>query len=637
MNKVEIASQRNERVLGLHQADSGSVTVMARFQLHQRKYERLFHFSAGELEIDAVSWAWLYPALQALAHESQLRRVNAQDLVRLRSRLKMATSLPEWHSLIASSPESVGALDVAKFFHAFDHALEINGVAEASAASDSINFRRFILRYLKDCGVIGIREQVSNFYSPQHSSKSSGRKLISDLPWPGRPPLSAIPHGSYAELKSSVQNRLKEDLDLIVAACCDVLNRYEAALDVVNNFANAELSGSRKDYIIELLKSASLQYIWSESELQEYLCLRAQESRNQSTTRSAYLNPKKNSPPNCLGFLRGRLFGMNNGTTVDSLLKLDVAPPGLVLLACALILQRATHWNFISVLELESDQLDIGKFPHRIQSLKPKTADETPIVWIERTDVNVIRAFRILCERRDRLIEQGSIAAEDRRVWFSSKSVLANSPNPLVSFSNVLSDFVKIYKLPKFSLEQMRVQCLATVAAGVGGLNEVVWSAGHSSHKTSLHYIDKLLIQRLLDASNLEFEWRLEATVKYMMDGTAPSRSLIAYPIGDGTSCSSPENPPNIEWLASSSCTAINCDAGGGCKNRRIYINELRVEEVVRLRSFYLNNWRRLFAENPIRFERLQIDQMMFNYALYGVLKRGPYRHLVSKYESASN
>lgn len=636
MNKVEISLKDDEKVLGLHQVGLSTVTVMTRYQLHQRQYVRPIHFSAKELDIDAASWTWLYPALDALAMESVVRRVNSQEVAKVRRHLKLATSSPEWRSLIASPPEQCDAISIAKFFRSFDQVLESNGFTEASSSDVSRQLRKFLLKYFRTCGIADIRDQVSRLYTPLHSAKTSGRKLISDMPWPGRPPIDATPHGTFAELKSSIQTRLIGDLDLIIAACCDVLDRYEAAILAIEQFADRELSDARKEDIINKLINTPWRERWCEADIVDYISLFARERKMQTTLQPLPSYRNNYLPPTSLNFFRSRLCGLSNGTSLGALLSLDVAAPGLVLLACALIIQRATHWNFISVLELESDQITINEFPHRIQSVKPRTEDETPVVWIERADVNVIRAFRILRERRMRLISKLCISSDDKRVWFSSVSILNNSPSPLVSYPNVLSEFVRIYKFPNFSLEQMRVQCLATVSTGSGGINEVIWSAGHSNPSTSLHYIDKLLIQRIFDASNLEFEWRLEATVKYLMDGSLSKKELLAYPIGDGTSCSSPENPPNIEWLDAKTCAALNCDVGNGCSNRKIYINELRVEEVVRIRMFYFQNWRRLLADNPIRFERLQINQMMFNLALYGVLKRGPYRHLVAKYESIS-
>lgn len=636
MNKEDISIENGEQVPSLHQVDRSIVTILTRMPLHQREYERSIHFSAEVLEIDAASWDWLYPAFEALAMESQIRRIEDQRLRKIRRCLKLATSISEWHNLIALPAEQCDAISLAKYFRSFDYALESEKITETAAADISRHLRKFILRYFEYCGNIDIRDKMSRLYSPLHSSKTPGRQLISDMPWPGRPPISATPHGTYAELRSSIQARLTGDLDSIISACCDVLDRYEAAISEINRFADRKLSNAQKEHIVRKSKISSRDETWSEAEIIDYISICARERKMQSTLQDLNEVNAGYFPPASQNYLRSRLFGMSNGTSLGALLSLDIAPPGLVLLACALIIQRATHWNFISVLELNADQLAIRSFPHRIQSVKPKTEDETPAVWVEKTDVNVIRAFRVLCERRTRMVNKRCISNEDKRLWFSSASILAKKPGPLVSFSNVLMVFVKIYKFPKFSLEQMRVQCLATVAAGVGGVNEVIWSAGHSNPSTSLHYIDKTLIRRMLDASNLEFEWRLEGTVKYMMDGEAPQKQLIAYPIGDGTSCSSPENPPNIEWLNSEKCAALNCSAEGGCPNRRIYMNEMRVEEVVRIKKFYLNNWRRLLAENPVRFERVQIDQMMFNYALHGVLKRGPYRHLVAKYESLS-
>ena len=55
----------------------------------------------------------------------------------------------------------------------------------------------------------------------------------------------------------------------------------------------------------------------------------------------------------------------------------------------------------------------------------------------------------------------------------------------------------------------------------------------------------------------------------------------------------------------------------------------------MRTKRYYLSNWQRLANENPIRFESVHMPQMLFSLALYGVLKRGPYRHRVAAHDSS--
>jgi len=617
--------------------DPRGIAIRTRYVLHQRVYEREILFTPSE--VGEKSWKWLYPALREWASQARIKAVGTSNAKEVLLGLRFGSTVPGWDALISSQPGDCRLDTVIRFLSSFDNALREGALgSERSLTKISQSTRSFLLRFMESEGASDIRRRVQRLYKSPHNKKYVGRQLISDMPWPGRPPLSALPHKTYAELAQAIRIRLKEDLDLIIAACSDVLERYEKALEALDSLANIEFSEERRYEIQNKYRFGVGIYPrlqqWDEQELWDYLCILASDARAQPLPVRQKENKRGGQPPGINDLIKSRLHQTSNGAGVRQLLRLAIAPPTVVLLACSLIIQRATHWNYMSVLELEADQLEIKQFPHKIQSVKPRTEDETPIVWIERVDSVVIRALRILTERKNRLVGAGIVERADKRIWLSSSTVLKGKPAPVVGWGGELRRFTKRYNLPPFSLEQMRVQCLATVSAGVGGVNEVIWIAGHSDSRTSLHYIDKVLMQRLHDASNLEFERRLEATVVYMMDGKVPDRELLAYPIGDGASCTAPEIPPNEEWLSAGLCKAEKCHVGSGCPNRAIVIDDAKIEEVVRLKEFYRLNWKRLAAENAVRFERIQLPQMLFNYALYGVLKRGPYRHLVKNHES---
>jgi len=59
-----------------------------------------------------------------------------------------------------------------------------------------------------------------------------------------------------------------------------------------------------------------------------------------------------------------------------------------------------------------------------------------------------------------------------------------------------------------------------------------------------------------------------------------------------------------------------------------------RIEEVARTKTYYEQNWNRLANENEVAFEQVHLPRMEFVFGLYGIIKRGPYRHLLNQYES---
>lgn len=80
-------------------------------------------------------------------------------------------------------------------------------------------------------------------------------------------------------------------------------------------------------------------------------------------------------------------------------------------------------------------------------------------------------------------------------------------------------------------------------------------------------------------------------------------------------------------------CAGEMCHQGEGCPHRRVVIDRARLEEVIRTKNYYVSNWKRLADENSVRFERVHVPQMLFSLALYGLVRKGPYRHLVGRIE----
>ena len=154
------------------------------------------------------------------------------------------------------------------------------------------------------------------------------------------------------------------------------------------------------------------------------------------------------------------------------------------------------------------------------------------------------------------------------------------------------------------------------------------------------HYQDQLVMQRLNSSVNLEFQARIASSVAYRFDSSGWSdaefdRMDLLYPIGDGTSCANPSKPPSDDQLDGETCSAKLCHQGGGCPQRRIVINEARIEEVLRTARFYNGHWKRLLDENEDAFHEHHMPSLALNFSLVRVLERGPYRHVVKRVDRA--
>ena len=213
------------------------------------------------------------------------------------------------------------------------------------------------------------------------------------------------------------------------------------------------------------------------------------------------------------------------------------------------------------------------------------------------------------------------------RLWLNAIYARAGRAEPMIGWGSELAKFRADFDLPNFSLEQMRVQTLALEAVQRGTGSAQV-SAGHRSIGTTGAYIDQLLLQRLNSSVNLEFQLRIEAEI---IDGDNESRQWpsLLFPVGDGSSCTDPTNPPFDEYLKKGACDGARCHSGNGCSSNKVKIDIHRVEEAVRTSFYYDSNWNRLHDQNVDAFVDRHLPNMIFNFALLEVLKRGPYGHLV--------
>lgn len=601
--------------------------------LHQRRYERAYKFEAIPIEI----WNWMGHSLEALKNLTLQKPIFVSEAIALDRGIQLAKELDSWRHLISKDSSTLMVNDVIAAFQELERRLEESDYSAHSCISISRRFRKFIINHFLMEGQAFLSKRLAtSFKSQLKKVKNNSRELISDLPRPGRPPVGAIAYGTHAELKAATFSTLKDDLKEILRCCEDVLNRYESSLRHLSELEEMEISPETAQRI----KSKSTRSTrgkppekWCQEDLKIYLSLLKKGEIAASANRDKNDKKKRFHPLGAKELLVAELHGMANGAHIKELMQLDVAPPSDVLLACALILQIHTHWNFISVLELTLPDVKITKFPHRLQSVKPRSSDETPIVFVERSDELVICAMSNLVNRWERLVKAGMIDKENKNLWFSAWFLKGGPPQPVVSWGAELREFTSAYKLPPFTLEQVRVQCLALIATTKRGLGGTTQAAGHVAGNTTLRYIDKALLNRLNSSNLLEFERRLETTIHYEMGKLTNRRRLAMLSLGNGAECSAPHSPPNPSWLYAGVCAGEMCHQGDGCPNRMIVIDSARLEEIVRSKNYYSSNWMRLADENFVRFERVHAPQMLFSLALYGVIKRGPYRHIVARFE----
>ena len=476
--------------------------------------------------------------------------------------------------------------------------------------------------------------QLRSFFKSRCMLKRVGRPSISDVPHASRPMLEILPHESLKNLYQRASDILKADLERVRVAALSVITSYVSSVSELDRICGIDVSNNEKD-IIDLAvrwnyaaKSKRQIPPWSSLDVERYISLRLAINKGKSADHWVFSNGPL--PVFVVDHVESLVGAKLLGHQLGAWFSCREMPANEVLISCALLIQIKTGWNFSSVLELSLDSVVVTSFPHRLQSIKSKSGDQTPPVLIEKSDTDVILALSILSSRIKYFEEY---KMKHSGIWTGRALDKDGTLRRTSSWS--LHSFCRKFNLPLFSPEMLRVQILAVDSVNRGDVSLAQSRAGHTSSKTTFHYINKEIIKKLSSANSLEFEQRFDNTVRYMIDPGAVAEGVrvLSYPIGDGASCSKPNSPPMENWLVDGICAAERCHDGEGCTNRVVNIDILRIEEVQLTKNFYQNNWLELLNRNPAGFEKNHLPKMLFAFALFGAISRGPYRHLLKEFD----
>lgn len=536
------------------------------------------------------------------------------------------------------SSSELEPIDITGFFGRLEDFLNETR-KPTTAQTASIGIRTRFLEVLIDQGAPARTIRACKTYKTKLRGSNGQRGLISDeilYDETGKNPelpVAALPHKTFAELKAKAGQKLVLDLSRIERACAKELDYYFDTVARVRAL-RGEFAGLVDD-AEEFHRSLA---DWEDvgpprTEEQQLALIRhylrvdagfAPAGPWQKQKRTLFLHSR------CLEDLICSTLQIPKMPFLKAL-RFEVYPPPTVLVACLLPQQIKTAWNVGAVLELTEDEIPTLEPPFSMQSVKTKTSDETPPVEIERHDTTVLRALKVLTARLSELKRRGLVPESERRLWVSSqRERTTKEVITLSNWSHLLKKFLKKHRLPDFSLEQIRNQVLSARALERNGPASASELAGHSSIATLTTYVEDILLSRLHDAGNLEYQNRLSASVKYAFDPLSVRPGIRLVPIGDGAACLDPTKPPFESWLSGTQCNAEQCHAGGGCPSRELEITPERIKEVVSLREYYMLTWKALLAKNVEQFQRIHLPAIEFNFALYGFLKRGPYGHLVT-------
>lgn len=587
---------------------------------------------------------WSNEFLAWHAERSALSAMALPTFECLKKTLELLASDPLWKSVTSIEIEVLRAADLVQLFRRLDELVHPLSIATATKKKIAYSLRLLLKQFFIQHEKFIEPARLHGAYRRMQYQEPPPRPLISDMVSSsnaGEKPLGAIQHESVADLKRKTKQLLRDDLESIRSACALEIKKFETHAAWVLKHRELSLTLTEVALIQHafLLKGSEsnkkLLHI-SDEKLFAYYC-------HYVHSRPIKRLPHRDSFAGAERLLEyaQRVFGTRIYARFQQLLYLPYLGDSRLLVACILTLQMRTCWNISAVLSMNTDGIKIRGNDYVIQAFKKKTDDETPVVVVSTQDSQAHWALTFLIARLEELKKFRWVESSENSIWL--KGTFYGGGGPSVKFfpgNLMLRKFQEKYVLKYFSYDQVRTQALALIYVESGGIEAARRAAGHVSISTTAHYLDQLLLNRLNSSLSLEFQRRLDSSIRYMSnlpDAVAPNQfwdgktvtAEFFSPIGDGATCVDPASPPVDTWLEHGMCGARYCHQDGGCKNRVIHIDADRIREIAETTLFYEKNWHRLANENLPLFEAVYAPALLFNFALSGVIDKGPYGYLL--------
>ncbi|WP_307617447.1 hypothetical protein [Variovorax boronicumulans] len=604
------------------------------------------HIDLSALRLEPTGWV-----AEAVLWQAKLSEVAPLDGGTARSAkrgLLLVGASEEWRELANRKTSAIDVGTVAEAYRVFEDVLVKIRNTPTSNAHVSGVIRRWCNRYLESAGLPRISRIGSLFATKLLMRHSEGRKLISDS-IPAQLPLGALSLTSGESVTNKTLSVIESTLLRLEKACLAAFAEHER---VAEKFHEKIALAKVDEKIIHSIRKMKYGYKSIPLSFQRWM-----ERQSDWDLIRAYhaiaINKKywvhgdwvgKQPTP---GYVRlcdvleqeVGIFRLSGA--IFPTLMVPYVGTIVTLVACVVAIQKTTGWNISSVMELTLKTITPAGKGFVIQSFKSRSNDYTPVYHIEATEESAVWALNFLTKRLEWMKKCNWVEPEESRLWLRPLYRKA-AHGSFVSLQKGLENFQKEFDLPAFSFEQLRVERLAHVALSKGSIEAARRFAGHASISTTGGYvIDQILLHRRNSTVSLDFQRELENSVSYVplsgakemgksKNGANGVKNLF-YPLGDGSSCTDPHSPPDEDYLFHGVCDARRCHQGKGCSNRRIEIDENRMEEVVRLKIYYDENWKRLLSENSERFKKYDLPAMIFNTALLGVIRKGVFRYRFDK------
>lgn len=379
----------------------------------------------GVWPVDVAEWIW--PAMIALEAQSELQPPNKTKWEALSHAIPNLARLKSWKRFKEVPIGELEVEDVRDFFIDLDAAFHFFWGGNVGALRSS-TLRGFILEYLRSQRPDEKLARVKGSFRPKTRSYTKHRHLIDDAIEirDGKaiaPPIGALPHQTPQELKSATRKRLTATLERIQTACLRELDDFEFSCQVVRELRDApvdeatekralqKLDGSKK-----LAKGILDGFTPEECDALISFYLRKDYQQDATFEASGYFGSSQLEED----------LSLRMGLSPIPFIRCsryEYYPLQNTLIAAVALLQIATAWNVASVLQLTANGIKrLSGGGYLIQSLKPKTQDDTPQVLLEGDDNPGVIAIRFLLSRLEGLRSRGWVSPNEACLWLSPRS-----------------------------------------------------------------------------------------------------------------------------------------------------------------------------------------------------------------------
>lgn len=588
-------------------------------------------------ELELWSEAWLVTVLRGISDISSEKRIRTDVVYCIKTAINYLRSDPEGWQICQLREQDLTPKKIHELFSILECRLTKTDHSSESMRQISNKFRRAVLKTkfitAEEITVDSVKYK-STLGSVQHAlqpilNMEDHLKVLES-----ESPLGAVPHKNYLDLIEKSANILQADLRKVVEACnqdlffskqnrikingleCKTLTSEQEA-EVTSTLFKNPSSGTTK--ILNKYSAESILAVFRKGVLQH----------DQPMIRNGTFKLHRLSK-NCeaigllgrKGYLRQTFFSPERLTTIE-------------LQAIFILLLCRTGWNQDALVAMDRDGITRSQdgFAYMLQGFKEKTDDDTPAVFIEKTEADIIYAIELLVWNFEQLHSFLLLPVNNRKIWHSWTNIDQFPDRQSTSIQITPVDFIGRNNLFKFSLSQIRRTVLCLDAYKSKSFETARRRGGHSQLGTTGRYLDQFITRNISSSVNLQFQADLESKVVFNI--SSRQKNLNNWKsIGDGSSCVDPHTGLYTNRSADLICSAEHCHKNEGCPQRKILIDEEQILNVIRTREYYFNNWQRLRSENQERFNIVVAPKIAFNDALYSYIKSSRFGYVLSEVES---